>query len=74
MYMYMYVSEHYLTLLSKVTLFSKLEVMWDGPPHAVSAEYVVFLKLLHVFCIVGKCVFNRIWLSLSLSLSLMFSP
>ena len=39
-------------------LFSNLEIMQGGPPRAVSAGRVAFLKLFHVFCIMGKCVFN----------------
>ena len=46
-------------------VFKPRDYMWGGLPHAVSMEHVYFLQQLCVFCIMGKCVFNWIWLSLS---------
>ena len=37
--------------------------MRGGLPYAASVEHVAFFELLCVFCIMDKCLFNRIWLS-----------
>ena len=45
-----------------VCYLSNFEIMQGGLPCAVSVDHVTFLKLWHVFCMMGKCVFNWIWL------------